>query len=123
MDYDYCTNTCNLKPYYIFDIYTRNPGTATTTMTSTSKSTVSAVCNNVVTKQIPMYGKRTEFAGYVTNKVLKERRTYYYHKKTRTLIKDEYNDTQVYKVWSLSKHDETLLSQGYEYTGIYKKIS
>ncbi len=123
MNYDYCASTCNLKPYYIFDIYKRNPGTATTTMTSSSKSTVSAVCSNVVTKQIPMYGKRTEFAGYVTNKILKERKTYYYHKKTRTLIKDAYNESKVYKAWSLSKHDEALLSQGYEYTGIYEKIN
>ena len=123
MNYDYCAETCNLKPYYIFDVYTRNPGTATTTMTSTSKSTVSAVCNNVVTKEIPMYGKRTEFAGYVTNKVLRERRTYYYHKKTRTLIQNEYTSTKKYQAWSLSKHDETLINQGYEYTGIYKEIS
>ncbi len=125
MNYDYCAETCNLKPYYIFDVYTRNPGTATTTQVSSSKSTVSAVCSNVVTKQIPMYGKRMEFAGYVTNKVLKERRTYYYHKKTRTLIRDEYTDTktQKYDAWSFSKHDEVLLNQGYEYTGIYKIIN
>lgn len=123
MNYDHCADTCTLKPYYIFDVYTRNPGTATTTAVSSSKSTVSAVCNNVVEKDIPMYGQRTEFAGYVTNKVLKEKRTYYYHKKTRTLIKDAYTETKKYQIWSLSSHDESLISQGYEYTGIYKKIN
>ena len=123
MNYDHCADTCTLKPYYIFDVYTRNPGTATTTAVSSSKSTVSAVCNNVVEKDIPMYGQRTEFAGYVTNKVLKEKRTYYYHKKTRTLIKDAYTETKKYQIWSLSSHDESLINQGYEYTGIYKKIN
>ena len=123
MNYDHCAATCTLKPYYIFDVYTRNPGSVATSKVSSSKTTVSAVCNNVVETKIPMYGKRTEFAGYVTNRELKEKRTYYYHKKTRTLIKDAYTDTKKYQVWSLSKHDESLISQGYKYTGIYEKIN
>lgn len=122
MDYDHCADTCNLKPYYIFDVYTRNPGTVATSQVSSSKSTVEAVCNNVVETKIPMYGKRTVFAGYVTNKVLKEKRTYYYHKKTRTLVHEAYTDTKKYQVWSYDKHDEGLINQGYNYTGIYEIV-
>ena len=122
MNYDHCSSTCTLKPYYIFDVYTRSAGSVATSKVSSSKSTVSAVCNNVVETKIPMYGERTEFAGYVTNKVLKEKKIYYYHKKTRTLIKDAYDETKKYEVWSLSKNDTTLIAQGYKYTGKYVRI-
>ena len=122
MDYDHCADTCNLKPYYIFDVYTRNPGTNASSMVSSSQSTVSAVCNNVVVTNIPMYGKRTVFAGYVTNKVYHEKKIYYYHKKTRTLLKEEYTEIKKYQAWSFSDHDEELISQGYTYTGIYEVV-
>ena len=123
MDYDYCTSTCSLTPYYIYDVYTRNAGTATTTATSTSKSTVSAVCSDVVTKQIPIYGKQSTFAGYVTNKVYKEKKTYYYHRKTRTITQKAYITKKTYIAWAYSSNEATLINQGYTYTGKYEKIS
>lgn len=123
MNYDHCASTCTLKPYYIFDVYTRNPGTAVTSQVSSDKATVKAVCSNVIETQIPIYGKRTTFAGYVTNRELKEKRTYYYHKKTRTITKEASTETKKYEVWSLSKNDKTLIAQGYKYTGKYKKIA
>ena len=122
-DYDKCNDTCTLKPYYIFDVQTRSLGTATTTMTSTSKATVSAVCSDVVTKEIPIYGKRTEFAGYVTDRVLKERKTYYYHRKTRTITKEAWIEKKNYIAWAYNDHEATLLNQGYHYTGYYEKIN
>ena len=123
MNYDYCTSTCSLKPYYIFDVYTRNAGTATTTSTSSSYSTVKAVCSNVVSKKIPIYGKQSTFAGYVTNKVYNEKKTYYYHRKTRTITQKAYISKKTYIAWAYSSHEATLINQGYEYTGKYEKIS
>ena len=123
MNYDYCTSTCSLQPYYIYDVYTRNAGTATTTATSTNKSTVSAVCSDVVTKQIPIYGKQSTFAGYVTNKVYKEKKTYYYHRKTRTITQKAYIQRKKYIAWAYSSNEATLINQGYSYTGKYEKIS
>lgn len=118
MNYDYCAENCTLKPYFIFDVYERSAKPVSTSYTS-----VSATCNNVVTKEIPVYGKSTTFAGYVTDRVLKEKRTYYYHKKTRELIKDAYTDKETYQAWSYSKNDEALISQGYKYTGKYEKVT
>ena len=123
MNYDYCTSTCSLKPYYIFDVYTRNAGTATTTSTSSSYSTVSAVCSNVVTKKIPIYGKQSTFAGYVTNKVEKEKKTYYYHRKTRTITQEAWIQRKRYIAWAYSSNEASLINQGYKYTGKYEKIS
>ena len=123
MNYDYCTSTCSLKPYYIYDIYTRNAGTATTTSVSSTKSTVEAVCSDVVTKQIPIYGQQSTFAGYVTNKVYKERKTYYYHRKTRTITQNAYIQRKRYIAWAYSSNEATLINQGYKYTGKYEKIS
>ena len=122
-DYDKCNSTCTLKPYYIFDVQTRSQGTATTTMTSTNKATVSAVCSNVVTKSIPIYGKRTTFAGYVTNRIEKEKKTYYYHRKTRTLLREAWIERKTYIAWAYSPNEEYLINQGYKYTGHYEKIS
>lgn len=117
MNYDLCADTCTLKPYYIFDVYERSAKAV-----STSYTDVKATCNNVVTKQIPIYGKRVEVSGYVTNRILKEKKTYYYHKKTRDIIQKAYDETKTYELWSYSKNDQTLIDQGYKYTGIYKKV-
>ena len=53
----------------------------------------------------------------------KETKTiYYYHYKTRKLVKEEKDETKTYTAWSFSKHDEALIKQGYEYTGIYEEV-
>ncbi len=106
INYAICQNTCTSKPVYIVDVYTRSSVAKTKT-----SGELSAVCN-VVTKDIPVYGTRPILVGYVSDKVLTGY-TYYYHTKTRTLIKEAYT----IQVWSDSKNDTNLINQGYTYTG------
>ena len=115
IDYDKCEKTCSMNPKYKVEIYTRTIQTATNKVSSNSSS-LSAVCN-VVEKQIPIYGKNISFAGYVTNRELKEKTTYYYHERTRRLIRDEYCEDKTIYVWSYSPNDQTLINQGFRYNG------
>lgn len=41
-----------------------------------------------------------------------------YHTKTRTLIKDAYTST----LWSSSNNDQSLIKQGYVYTGVKREV-
>ena len=118
MSYTDCGSVCNISPRYKFAKYTRT-ATATKT-TSSSKSDLSAVCKKTVKKEIPIYLTVDEIVGYGVEKV--QTKTYYYHYKTRKLVKEEYDETKTYTAWSFSKHDEALIKQGYEYTGIYEEV-
>ena len=117
MDFTRCDDNCTLKPYYIFDVYTRTASKATTY----SNANVTAKCN-VVEKKIPIYGKNIVFAGYVTNKVVTEKKTYYYHTKTRTITQKASTKTTTDEKWSYSANDTTLINQGYKYTGTKEKV-
>ena len=119
MDFSRCDATCTLRPYYIFDVYTRNVSKATTY--SNTSANVSAKCN-VVEKQIPIYGSRTVFAGYVTNRVTSEKKTYYYHTKTRTILEKGATTTKTDEKWSTSANDQALINQGYKYTGTKEEV-
>ena len=90
-----CDENCTLKPYYIFDVYTRSASKATTY----NNVNVTATCK-VVEKKVPIYGKNIVFAGYVTNKVVTEKKTYYYHTKTRTITQEAKTNTKTYEKWS-----------------------
>ena len=119
MSYSDCGTVCDVSPKYKFAKYTRTASVTNTT--SSTESDLSVVCKKTVKKEIPIYLTVDEIVGYGVEKV--QTKTYYYHKKTRTLIKDAYTDTQKYKAWSYSKNDETLINQGYKYTGIYEKVN
>lgn len=122
VDFDFtnCGDICNSSHQYVFKKYVRN--TSTTSKVSTSEESLRAVCNKVVKTDIPVYASVNEFLRY-DKKIVTEKETetvYYYHKKVRKLISDA--KTQTYTAWSYSKKDETLLNQGYKYTGIYEKV-
>ena len=74
------------------------------------KEELSAKCN-IVIKDVPIYGDRRVLTGFNKNEITKIE--YYYHTKTRTLIKDAYTVS----VWSDSDNDLSLINQGYKYTG------
>lgn len=116
MSYSNCGSLCNVSPVYKFAKYTRTASVTTNTTSSTS-SDLTAVCKHVVKKDIPVYANLDEIVGYGVKKTTEK--IYYYHKKTRTLIKDEYDETKTYIAWSYSKEDEALIRDGYKYTGIY----
>lgn len=118
MSYEDCGTVCDVTPRYKFHKYTRSASSTTTT--SSSASDLKAVCKTVTKKQIPIYLTVDEIVGYGVDKV--QTKTYYYHKKTRYIIKEAYDEKKTYEAWSYSKNDETLISQGYKYTGIYKKV-
>ena len=105
MDYAVCKNTCTSKPVYIVDVYVR-----TQTAKTETKEELSAKCN-IVIKDVPIYGDRRVLTGFNKNEITKIE--YYYHTKTRTLIKDAYTVS----VWSDSDNDLSLINQGYKYTG------
>ena len=107
-----CSDSCTLKPYYIYDVYTRS-----ITAENRSQSQLSAVCN-VEQKQIPIYGEKQTFQGYLTNRVTSTTTKYYYHTKTRTLISKAYTSS----IWSNSSNDKDLIAQGYKYTGRQEEI-
>ena len=109
MDYAVCKNTCTSKPVYIVDVYVR-----TQTAKTETKEELSAKCN-VVIKDVPIYGDRRVLTGFNKNEITKVE--YYYHTKTRTLIKDAYTVS----VWSDSDNDLSLINQGYKYTGIKRQ--
>ena len=107
MDYDKCSDTCTLKPYYIYKVYTR-----TITEESRTSEQLSAVCN-VEEKTINVYGMKKTFVGYLADQVKEVKYTYYYHTKTRT-ITEEGKTTEK---WSNSPKDTSLIKDGYTYTG------
>lgn len=121
IDFDFtnCGDVCNSSHQYVFKKYVRS--TTTTTKVSTSEESLRAVCNNVVKTEIPVYATVSEFIAYDKKLVTETETVYYYHKKTRRLIKEE--ETNTYTAWSYSKEDETLINQGYKYTGIYEKVN
>ena len=96
MDYEMCGDTCTLKPYYIYKVYTR-----TITAETRTESQLRAVCT-VKEKQVPIYGLKMTFVGYQTNKVAKK---------------------SIDQKWSTSSNDSTLTKQGYKYTGTSKVVS
>ena len=118
LSYQDCGNVCDITPKYKLHKYTRTASSTTTT--SDTASDLRAVCKTVTKKQIPIYSTVHEIVGYEVDKV--QTKTYYYHKKTRTLIQKAYDETKTYEAWSYSKNDQTLINQGYKYTGIYKKV-
>lgn len=107
MDFDKCSDTCTLKPYYIYKVYTR-----TITEESRTSQQLSAVCN-VEEKTINVYGMKKSFVGYLANQVKEVQYTYYYHTKTRTIVEEG----KTSKEWSTSDNDKKLISDGYKYTG------
>lgn len=118
MSYEDCGTVCDVTPKYKFHKYTRSASSTTTT--SDTASDLRAVCKTVVKKQIPIYLTVDEIVGYGVDRV--QTKTYYYHKKTRTIIQEAYDETKTYELWSYSKNDQILIDQGYKYTGIYKKV-
>lgn len=123
-DFTNCGDICNSSHKYVWNKYVRN--TSTTSKVSTSESSLRAVCKSVVKKDIPVYATVSEFVAYdkkLVTETKKETKTiYYYHYKTRKLVKEEKDETKTYTAWSFSKHDEALIKQGYEYTGIYEEV-
>ena len=124
VDFDFtnCGDICNINHQYTWKKYVRN--TSTTSSTSTTESSLSAVCSKVEKIDIPVYATVNKFIGYdkklVTETTKETKKTYYYHYKTRKLTQKE--ETKVYTQWSYNKHDEALIKEGYEYTGVYEEI-
>ena len=116
-DYNNCGDICDISPSYKFKKYVRTTKTVTST-----KEELSAVCN-VTKKDVNVYATVSEFITYGKKKVTETNTVYYYHKKTRTLLKDAYTDTKTYTAWSYIKNDETLINQGYKYTGTYEQVN
>lgn len=120
IDYDNCNNdTCSITPTYKYYKFVRT--TSKTTEVSDSKSTLTAHCTNVIKQNIPVYTTEQHFVRYEKKKVYETKTVNYYCKRTRT-VKDAYTTKQTYTLWSNSKNDQTLINQGYKYTGIYKQI-
>lgn len=125
VDFDFtnCGDICNSSHKYVFKKYVRS--TSTTSKVSTSSSSLSAVCKSVVKIDIPVYATVNKFVAYdkkiVTETTTTTNTIYYYHYKTRKITQNE--ETKTYTVWSDSKNDQTLINQGYKYTGVYQKIN
>lgn len=109
IDWEECTENCTDHSY---DVYRKQTRKVTA---YTEYSNITATCTNVEERAIPVYGLRPVTT---TNKVLKEEAkpvyayVRYYKVRTRNLLSEA---KTVYK-WS-SYNDQTLLSQGYKYTG------
>ena len=121
VSFDNCGDVCDIARQYKWKKYVRS--TTTTTDVSTSKENLTAKCTNVVKKDIPVYANVSEFVAYSKKLVTETKTVYYYHTKTRKLVKDAYTEKKTYEAWSYSKNDETLISQGYKYTGKYEKVT
>ena len=112
INYAVCKNTCTSKPVYIVDVYTRKVTAKTET-----EGELSAKCN-VKTVSIPVYGTKSTLIGYNKNQIETITYEYYYHTKTRTLIKEAYTS----QIWSTNENDKYLINQGYKYTGVKREI-
>lgn len=119
VSYSDCGSVCDTAPKYKFTKQVRTASSTTTT--SSKKSDVDVVCKKTVQKDIPLYVTVNEITGYGVKQGTK--RTYYYHTKTRTLVKDAYTEKKTYELWSYSKNDQNLINQGYKYTGKYEKVT
>lgn len=109
MSYDICLNNCSVSPKFDYNVYKR---TTTAQSETTTKEELSAVCN-VKEYQVPIYGLELKLQGYVTDKITTNKLVYYYHTRTRELIKKAYTS----EIWSSSSNDTSLINQGYTYTG------
>lgn len=109
IDYSQCGNDCTNHPYVVYKEQTRK------VTAYTEYSNVTASCANVEERSIPLYGTR-KVSEYKTVQKEPAKDIYayvrYYKVRTRTLLSEA---KTVYK-WS-SYNDQTLLSQGYSYTG------
>ncbi len=120
IDYDNCNNdVCSITPTYKYYKYVRT--TSVTTNVSDSKEKLTAKCTKVVKKNIPVYTTEKHFVRYEKKKVYETKIIKYYCKRTRT-VKDAYTTKERYTLWSRSKNDQSLINQGYKYTGIYEEI-
>ena len=90
MDYDKCMNTCTLNPYFKVEVYTRNAKVVTQT-----SEELSVTCNTTK-KQVPMYGLKITFEGFMQNKEIKTE-------------------------WAETTTDKTLTNDGYKYVNIRKE--
>ena len=117
MDYEACSGNCTLKPYYIYEVFTRSASTAEFTKVTKTTAQVSAECK-ISEEKIPVYGLKLTFVDYKVTRTQTSTTKYYYHTKTRTVIKNAYTSS----VWSYSKNDKELIAQGYSYTGTREKI-
>lgn len=86
MDFESCSSTCTLKPYYLVDVYTR-----TIKEESRSESQLKAVCN-VTEQTINVYGKKKTFIGYETEATFEISYKYLYHTKTRTKLTESHEE-------------------------------
>lgn len=94
MDYDKCMNTCTLKPYYLVDIYKR-----TVSQELRNEDTLKVECETS-TKQVPIYGLKITFLGYVKDKVTTSEKLY---------------------EWAETPNDAKLLADNYGYLNIKKE--
>lgn len=86
IDFESCSETCTLKPYYLVDVYTR-----TITKETRSESELKAVCN-VEEQTITVYGKKKTFVGYETEATFEISYKYLYHTKTRTKLTESHEE-------------------------------
>lgn len=96
MDFDHCS-VCTKKPVYLVKVYKR---TANVVQVK-SNGELNVTCANKTSTSIPIYGLKMTFKGYVTDRI----------EKTRTAEK-----------WAATNNDQTLISQGYKYTGTSKIV-
>lgn len=94
MDYDKCMDTCTLKPYYLVDVYKR-----VVTAESRSEDILKVECTTA-TKQVPIYGLKITFLGYVKDKVTTSEKIY---------------------DWADTPNDKTLLANNFGYLNIKKE--
>ena len=109
VDYNVCKDTCVSNPYAIYRKQTRQIAV------DTEYSNVTASCDEIVNKSVDVY-MSVPVGSYKTVQKEPAQDIYayvrYYKVRTRTLLSEA---KTVYK-WS-SYNDQTLLSQGYSYTG------
>ena len=101
-----CNGDCIETPKFIVEKRVR---TATAVESSTTNN-LTATCN-VTAQDIPIYGMRKKFVGYVTDKVVTVNYVYLYHTKTRTITRQAYTDSK----WTDTYNDPTLVNNGYTY--------
>lgn len=116
-DYSYCGETCTSLPSYYYDTYTYGGAEeviSTTTAPGTTSTIYQGSCTSYITQTIPIYGTIT-----VTEKASRTEPLYgdvcYKSTKSRTLISAGTTQTK----WSVY-NDQSLLNDGWTYTGRYK---
>lgn len=101
-----CNGDCIETPRFVVEKRVRTYKEAETY----TSNNLQVTCN-IEEKEIPVYGIRKTFVGYVSDKITEVRYVYYYHTKTRTITKNASTD---YK-WSYKQNDESLLKNGYSF--------